>query len=598
MRGFINVALSFFIGAIALSLFSTIQKMAVGFPIVLKGYLVPVLAGGSFGLVIGIWQLRLKKNQEKTERLNLVLRTIRNVNQLLVNEKDRSRLLQGICDNLIDNRGYYNAWIALFDEFGGLMATVEAGLGKEFLPMVERFKRGKLTHCAQKALMQSEVVLTKDPFYNCTDCPLSEKYAGRGAMTLRLEHGGKVYGLLTVSIPAEIIFDEEEQGLFQEIAGDIAFGLYQMYLEEEQRKAEKMLREIEKNFRDLAENSLIGIIIIQDDQVVYRNPEQDRIAGLLAEQSEPLTFKNIYPDDVEKVKQGYQKIISGEKLRVDMDFRFYPLDKIGSKPDLKWVYCRVNLFEYQGKEAILVNMMDVTRARELENIIRIKDKMNSLGHVATGIAHEIRNPLSGINIYLNTLEKIYDREENFEKVLEILGELQSASNKIESVVRGVMNFSKPSGPKLVLTNINKPVKEAIKLSSVTLRKSGIKVEKALYEDLPLCHTDPNLIEQVILNLITNAVEAMKNKEGTKRIKITSSMENDLILVGVSDSGPGVPLDLKDKIFDPFYTTKNGNTGIGLSLNLRIITDLGGSLDVSTNKWGGAEFRFEIPIAKN
>ena len=183
-------------------------------------------------------------------------------------------------------------------------------------------------------------------------------------------------------------------------------------------------------------------------------------------------------------------------------------------------------------------------------------------------------------------------------MLEILGELQSASNKIESVVRGVMNFSKPSGPKLVLTNINKPVKEAIKLSSVTLRKSGIKVEKALYEDMPRCHTGPNLIEQVILNLITNAVEAMKNKEGTKRIKITSSMENDLILVGVSDSGPGVPLDLKDKIFDPFYTTKNGNTGIGLSLNLRIITDLGGSLDVSTNKWGGAEFRVEIPIEKN
>ena len=176
MLGFINVALSFFLGAIALSLFYTTQKMGAGFPIVLKGYLVPALAGGSFGLVIGIWQLRLKKNQEKTERLNLLLRTIRNVNQLLVNEKDLSRLLQGVCDNLIDNRGYYNAWIALFDESCGLMATVEAGLGKEFLPMVERLKRGKLTHCTQKALIQSEVVLTKDPFSNCTDCPSSPPY--------------------------------------------------------------------------------------------------------------------------------------------------------------------------------------------------------------------------------------------------------------------------------------------------------------------------------------------------------------------------------------------------------------------------------------
>ena len=100
-----------------------------------------------------------------------------------------------------------------------------------------------------------------------------------------------------------------------------------------------------------------------------------------------------------------------------------------------------------------------------------------------------------------------------------------------------------------------------------------------------------------LNLITNAAEAMKNVDGAKIIEVTSSMENNLITVRISDSGPGIPSHLREKIFDPFYTTKNGSTGIGLSLSHRIITDHGGSLNVYPSKRGGAEFRIEIPTKR-
>jgi signal transduction histidine kinase len=160
-----------------------------------------------------------------------------------------------------------------------------------------------------------------------------------------------------------------------------------------------------------------------------------------------------------------------------------------------------------------------------------------------------------------------------------------------------MDFSKPSAPKFVLTDINKPIEDAIKLSSVNFRKRGIKLEKALREDLPPCRADAHLMEQVILNLITNAAEAMKEMDGAKKIAVTSTMENDLIQVRVSDSGKGVSPVHEDKIFDPFYGTKNGSTGIGLSIARRIITDHGGTLNVSKSKWGGAEFIIEIPPEK-
>ena len=365
----------------------------------------------------------------------------------------------------------------------------------------------------------------------------------------------------------------------------------------ERKRAEAALFETEKRFRNLVENSIIGICIIQNDQVVYQNPVQEKLFGALPRKTKLVEIETIHPDDIEKVEAFY-KNISPKMVRIkETDFRFYPPEKRGNNLDLKWIQCQASSIEYQGKDAILINMMDITRLKELESFLRIQDKMSSLGRVAAGIAHEIRNPLSGINIYLDTLEKFFDKKESLGKVRQILGQLHSASNKIESVIRRVLDFSKPSAPRLVLTGINQPVEDAIGLASASLRKKGIKIEQNLAEDLPMVHADPQLIEEVILNLITNAVEAMKNVDGAKQIKITSSVENHLILVRVSDSGPGVPLDLREKIFDPFFTSKTDSTGIGLSLCHRIMTDHGGSLIVSESRWGGAEFTIEILVNK-
>jgi len=363
----------------------------------------------------------------------------------------------------------------------------------------------------------------------------------------------------------------------------------------ERKKAEQALRESEKRFRELVENSLTGIFILQDSEIVYNNPEQKKHFSCLSRSFKLMDFKNIHPDDVEAVKANYQKIVSEETQTLNISFRFYPSGNIDNKLDRKWVYCRISRIKYSGEKAILFNMMDVTRSRELERLLKIKDKMTSLGRVTAGIAHEIRNPLSGINIYLNTLEKIYAKTDSPKKVKTIIGQLKSASNKIESVIKKVMDFSKPSEPILILSKINKPVEEAVNLSSVTLHKSNIKIENTLSENLPHCYIDQHFIEQVILNLITNAAEAMKNIHGNKQIVIKTYMENNRIFISVADSGTGVPSGIKDKIFDPFFTTKSDSSGIGLSICHRIITDHGGSLGVFDSKLGGAELRIELPL---
>ena len=180
-----------------------------------------------------------KKAEEKIKHLNQMLRAIRKVNQLIVVEKNTISLLQGVCDNLIENRGYNSVWIAILDESGRLVNSAEAGLGKDFLPLVERLKSGDLPYCGRKTLSKSGVVIIKDPSSSCTDCPLSEKFHDAEAMSIRLEYEEKVYGMLVVSLPAGFVLNEEEQSLFHEVAGDVAFALHDMELEEERNRAEE-----------------------------------------------------------------------------------------------------------------------------------------------------------------------------------------------------------------------------------------------------------------------------------------------------------------------------------------------------------------------
>jgi len=364
----------------------------------------------------------------------------------------------------------------------------------------------------------------------------------------------------------------------------------------EYRHAEEALNKSEQHFKDLVEHSLAGISIIQDERIVYRNPEQQRLFGPLPINYALSVYEHIHPDDVSTVKKLYRNLLSGRQKNPGMVVRYFPSGHTDDLSDMKWIHCRATIIEYEARQAIMINMMDVTMAKELEQLLHVRDRMTSLGHVAAGIAHEIRNPLSGINIYLNALEKILARGDDLHTARDVLAKMQSASCKIESVIRRVMDFSKPSVPQFRLIRISDPIDDALALSSVTLRKTGVEVEKCLDEDLPPCHADPQLIEQVVLNLITNAAEAMKDMDDGKRIRVSASTKQESIVVSVEDSGPGIAPDRRHKIFDPFYSTKTGSTGIGLSLSHRIITDHGGSLDVGASPLGGAEFNICLPSA--
>ena len=244
---------------------------------------------------------------------------------------------------------------------------------------------------------------------------------------------------------------------------------------------------------------------------------------------------------------------------------------------------------------------DVTEKARIEGAMANAQKLESLGVLAGGIAHEIRNPLSSINISISSIERACEASTGFEpeskeKVDDILGQMKSAAAKMGVVVQRVLDYSKPFPPRKQAVDVNQVIEEAVRLSMSTLRKREIALLKDLATDPAICRADAQLIEQVLVNLIMNACQAMEGSGGAKFLEVASSVQDGRVVLRVSDSGPGVPLPLREKVFDPFFTTRKDGSGIGLSFSHRIVTDHGGSLRIETSRWGGAEFRIELPAA--
>lgn len=364
----------------------------------------------------------------------------------------------------------------------------------------------------------------------------------------------------------------------------------------ERRQSRQALQASERNFRELVESLYTGISIYQAGRIVFMNPAYEKLLGPLPGLFELTDYRYIHPEDITSVRSFYEALLQGESQTADLEFRFFPADESAGRLGMKWVLCRGMRFVYEGKEALLFNFIDTTNTRELDHLMSMQDRMASLGHIAATITHDIRNALSSLNIYLSTLQRIFEQEQGREKERGILEQMQGSSNQIESVIRTATDFSRPGEPKLQRCNLNELVEETLGLCSTSLRKSRVKITRNLDEGLPPCGLDGSLIRRVLVNLIMNALEAMdKTEEESKGLGITSCVKNDHVLVRVSDSGPGVPPRLRRMIFDPFFTTKEGSMGIGLAISFRIIQDHGGLLYVTESKWGGAEFVIEFPL---
>ena len=257
-----------------------------------------------------------RRSQERIEHLNAVLRAIGQVDELITRETDRDRLLQAACDSLINTLGYHNAWIAIADDSGECVSVADAGFDGAFGMVAERLARREHPPCMERALAQSGIVAVKDRSSDCRECRLAPIYADKGVLARRLEHGGKVYGVLTVSVPLHFVDDAEERRLFEKLAAGIAFAFHRIELEQERERTRRHLREA----HDIINRSPAVAFLWKNEAGWPVEFVSDNVQGLLGYTAEEfasgtvLYERVIHPDDRARVA-GEVARFSGEPGR-------------------------------------------------------------------------------------------------------------------------------------------------------------------------------------------------------------------------------------------------------------------------------------------
>ena len=449
---------------------------SIGLPIKENGKIVQVR--GSFqDITAG------KIAEQRIEHLNRVLWAIRDLNQLIVQERDPQRLVQEGCQLLVKNRGYSSAVIILTDEADTPLFWTEAGMGDSFDKLVETFKQGELPPCCDHAKSKTNVLVLDDKMASCRQCPIAENYSEMDNLCIDLAHESNSFGYLIVSMEKGLSSESEEQTLFSEIASDLAYALNALRL-----------------------------------------------------------------DEARKTSEDQRKILENQ------------------------------LFQAQ--------------------------KMESVGRLAGGIAHDYNNMLS---VIIGYSELAMEKTKSDASVQADLREILKAAQHSTDITRQLLAFARQQTISPKLLDLNDTMASMLNMLH---RLIGEDIDLAWLPGANLwpIHIDPSQVDQILANLAVNARDAIsgigKITIETENVRIDKNysiehpeaMTGEYVMLSVSDDGVGMDPEIMENIFEPFFTTKGigEGTGLGLATVYGIVKQNNGFITVFSEPGEGTTFKIYLP----
>ncbi|HQD35969.1 MAG TPA: ATP-binding protein [Thermodesulfovibrio thiophilus] len=256
----------------------------------------------------------------------------------------------------------------------------------------------------------------------------------------------------------------------------------------------------------------------------------------------------------------------------------------------------INRKDEIGKIAESFNFM-IQKLQEnqiLHERLREAEHLSAIGQLSRTIAHEVRNPLNFINLSIDHLiEKLQKQELDSDNYIKLLENMKQEIYRVNNLITEYLEYTRPLKLNKKLASIIEIIEDVVSLVEATGSKYGINIYKDYEVDFTL-NLDVDLIKSCFLNIITNALYAMKDSD-MKNLFIKTELSEDNLLIKISDTGSGVPEEYIDKIFEPFFSTKKGGLGLGLSLSKRVIEEHGGKIEFSSRQGNGSEVKIYIPI---
>ncbi|PYP16308.1 MAG: hypothetical protein DMD54_10335 [Gemmatimonadetes bacterium] len=354
------------------------------------------------------------------------------------------------------------------------------------------------------------------------------------------------------------------------------------------KRAQETLARSEARYRHLVESASDAIVTLDaNGRFTTVNHAAENISGYKREELVGQWFAPMLPDDdLPKALGHFQQALAGETGLFDS--QFYRKD--GEVRTISITYSTP-----QKDEEVLCLIRDVTDQKMLQEQLIQSEKMSAIGQLVSGVAHELNNPLAGISAFAQLLlaEKKFPPDQRTAAET-----IYSEARRASRIVQNLLTFARQHKAEKVPTSINQVLDDTLELRGYELRVRGIDVRREYDDSLADTMADAHQLQQVFLNLITNAEQAMEQRDGHHhRLTVRTRRNGEAVRIEVEDTGGGIPANLIERIFNPFFTTKptGSGTGLGLSISLGIVREHEGRIWAENVASSGARFIVELPI---
>ena len=364
------------------------------------------------------------------------------------------------------------------------------------------------------------------------------------------------------------------------------------------------IKESEHQYRSLFNNNPNPLFIIdrQNLEILDVNNRVIEDYGFLRSEIIGKSFLKIgYPDD-ESIKSGLNIVDKDQSILLTKKKHYRKTEQ--GKAEF-FVNIKVVHAMHDDKDVLIASVTDITESIETETQLIQAGKLATLGTMAAGMAHEINQPLNVIQICADLILKMIKKGHSIsdDELMSMAKDIIDNVARASGVIKHVRDFARQSERDVKKLDINSPLNDVFKVLGHQLANHKIKVNFKLAPDLPKINAEHNRLEQVFINLVTNAIDAMDEKQIVtkyeKRLNIETYHENDNVVIKVSDNGVGMTDKVKAKIFEPFFTTKTigKGTGLGTSISFGIVKDYKGTIAIKSEYGEGTEFIIKFPEAK-